>query len=185
VLPARVAAFYWRAERAARKAGDRWSLDSAVRPRELADLIELASGRQHVVELGTGTAWTAIALALGNRRSRVTTYDPIVRPERDLYLALINPDARARLELVRSTGVEGASVSKAPGIVFIDSSHERAETVAEFEAWRPRLPENGVIVFHDYCHPDYPGVAEAIDELGLQGEVSGSLFVWRAGQDGP
>jgi predicted O-methyltransferase YrrM len=183
-LPPRVAWFYWRAERTARKAGDQWSLDSVVRPRELADLVELASGREHVVELGTGTAWTAIALALGDRRRRVTTYDPIVRPQRGLYLELLGKDARTRLELVGTSGREGANDAAAVEMVFIDSSHERTETIAEFEAWRARLQPNGIVVFHDYHHPDYPGVAEATAALGLEGEVRGGLFVWRAGQSG-
>jgi hypothetical protein len=37
----------------------------------------------------------------------------------------------------------------------------------------------GVIAFHDFDHPDYPGVREAVEELGLTGEVRGGVFVWR------
>ena len=133
-----------------------------------------------MVELGTGTAWTAIALALSDRRRKLTTFDPIVRPERELYLGLVGADVRARVELVEAPGREGASNSPSVGMVFIDSSHERADTVGEFEAWRTRLRPGGIVVFHDYRHPDYPGVAEAMEDLGLQGEVRGSLFVWRS-----
>ena len=34
-----------------------------------------------------------------------------------------------------------------------------------------------MIVFDDYTHPDFPGVREAVTELGLQGEQRGTLFV--------
>ncbi len=35
------------------------------------------------------------------------------------------------------------------------------------------------MLFDDFTHPDYPGVREAIQELGLQGEVRGTLFIHR------
>jgi hypothetical protein len=37
----------------------------------------------------------------------------------------------------------------------------------------------GVAAFHDYGHPEYPGVREAVAELGLEGREEGGLFVWR------
>ena len=41
------------------------------------------------------------------------------------------------------------------------------------------LSPGGVIAFHDYDDEDYPGVTEAVRELGLQGEARGHLYVWR------
>jgi hypothetical protein len=35
------------------------------------------------------------------------------------------------------------------------------------------------VLFDDYTNPDYPGVREAIETLGLEGEGRGSLFVHR------
>jgi predicted O-methyltransferase YrrM len=179
-----VAWFYLRVDRAARDAEDRWSLDSAVRPNELARLIELARGRKVVAELGTGTAWTAITLALADAERRVITCDPVVRAERDLYLSLVGSDVRERIELMTATGSAAARNAPSIDMVFIDSSHERAATIAEFEAWHPLLGDAGVVAFHDYGHPSYPGVAEAIRELGLDGEGTSGLFVWSAGEGG-
>jgi hypothetical protein len=67
-------------------------------------------------------------------------------------------------------------------MLFIDSTHEREGTLEEFRAWEPRLEPGAVVAFHDYAHADFPGVAEAVFELGLrgEGEVRGGLFVWRA-----
>jgi hypothetical protein len=66
-------------------------------------------------------------------------------------------------------------------LLFVDSSHERAATVREYEAWRPALAPGAIVAFDDYDHPDYPGVAQAISDLGLTGEPVGTLFVARAG----
>jgi predicted O-methyltransferase YrrM len=180
-LPWRVARFYLRARRHARRSGDRFSLDSAARPSELTELLELARGRYVVVELGTGTAWSAIALALDDRSRRIVSYDPSVRPERSAYLRLAGDDARERIELRAEPDTRGPHVGDPPAqLLFIDSEHEREPVLAAFAAWRAALAPAGVVVFHDYRHPDYPGVREAVNELALEGSELGGMFVWRA-----
>ena len=132
------------------------------------------------MELGTGTAWTAIVLALADPQREVVTYDPTVRRERDLYLRLVFGAVRSRIRFVAEPGEAGAASGGPVDLLFVDSSHGRDETIAEFEAWRPRLRPGAIVAFHDYGNPSYPGVAEAVGALGLEGEVKGSLFVWRA-----
>jgi hypothetical protein len=41
-----------------------------------------------------------------------------------------------------------------------------------------------VVVFHDYHHPDYPGVRQAVADLGLDGEQQAGLYVWRSPSSG-
>jgi predicted O-methyltransferase YrrM len=134
-----------------------------------------------VVELGTGTAWSAIALALENEARRVVSCDPCVRPEREAYLDLAPRAARERIELRRESDSAGSRPGDEPvELLFIDSSHEREPTVTAFRAWRDALAPGAVVVFHDHGNPHYPGVRQAVAELGLAGRESGSLFVWRA-----
>lgn len=181
VLPGRVVLFYWRASRRARRDGDQFSLRSAARPRELAQLLELARSRTAVVELGTGTAWSAIALALDEPTRRVISCDPCVRPERARYLALAGPRVRDRIELREEADSAGPRLGDRPvQLLFIDSSHARAATVAAFGAWRDALEPGAVVVFHDYGHPEYPGVREAVADLDLSGSETGGVFVWHA-----
>ncbi len=181
VLPPPIARFYWRAWRAALHDDDRFSIASAARPAELRQLLALARGRRVVVELGTGTAWSAIALALDDRARRIVSYDPSVRVERDAYLTLAGSDARARIELRAEPDSAGPHAGDAPAeLLFIDSEHEREPVLAAFAAWRDALAPGAVVVFHDYAHPRYPGVREAVAELELSGEEVGGVFVWRA-----
>ncbi len=179
LLPPRVAWFYFRARRRAARDGDEWSLKSATGPESLGLLLKLARGRHAVVEIGTGTAWTTVALALDDRARRIVSYDPLVRPERDRYLELGGRDAAGRIELVESGGEVGPPPEgPAPDFVFVDGSHERELTIRTFEAWRDALAPGGVIAFHDYGNELYPGVTEAIRELGLEGRVERDVFVW-------
>jgi predicted O-methyltransferase YrrM len=180
VLPPRVARFQFRARRLAWRSQDYLSLMSVTRPEDLRSLLALAGGAKRVVELGTATGWTAISLALAIPTRTVITYDVAERPEPRRYLGLVHPSVRRRVELVTAPGSAGPRDESPVDMLYIDSSHEREQTVAEVLAWRPVLRSGAPVVFDDYGHPDYPGVAEAIAELGLSGERRGALFVHRA-----
>lgn len=180
-LPPRVAWFRSRAGRVARRVGDDFSLLSVTRADELGHLIGLARGCSNVVELGTGTAWTTVSLALADPARTVVSYDPVAWDTREHYVALAGA-ARERIVLVQQPGESGPRAGDPPTeFLFIDSSHDREQTLAEFAAWRGALARGAVVAFHDYDEPAYPGVTEAVRELGLDGEVFGHLFVWRAG----
>ena len=176
-LPLRVARFDWRAHRLASRIGDEFSLVSATRPADLAVLLDLAGGRRRVVELGTGTGWTAVALALHDSAREVITYDPIHRPERERYLELVDRQVRERITFVQAPGSSGPQGPHEVELLYVDSAHGRRDTIEELQAWRPALAPDALAVLDDFTHPDFPGVREAVAELGLGGEKRGTLFV--------
>jgi predicted O-methyltransferase YrrM len=176
-LPPRIAFFVVRARLRAIRTKDQFSIDSALRPEKLEALLKHAAGRTHVVELGTGTGWATIAMALADPSRTIVSYDPIDR-DRERYLALVGSSVRSRITLHAEPGEVGPAAGVAGvELLFIDSSHERVPTVAEYKAWRPALADGGIVIFDDYGHPGYPGVAEAVAELGVQGREEATLFV--------
>ena len=182
-LPPRVALFQLRALVLASRLGDAFALQAASRPSDVHELLALADGRRSLVELGTATGWTTASLALADGARRVTSFDPVDVPNRGRYLALAGEGAADRLALVRARGVDGGATWSGERVdfLFIDSTHERDDTIAEFSAWHPHLAPGALVVFHDYGNPAFPGVAEAVSALGLSGDVRGGAFVWRAG----
>lgn len=178
-LRPRVLWFHWRARHQAWRTNDVFSMVSATRPADMRVLVKMTKGCTRVVEIGTATAWTAITLALDDRRRRVVTYDVIEREEARHYLDLVKPDVRERIELVVAPGCTGPRDHQPVDLLYIDSSHAREDTIAEVRAWQPYLRPGAPILFDDYTHPDYPGVREAVEELGLRGELLGTLFVHR------
>jgi predicted O-methyltransferase YrrM len=180
-LPPRVALFHARALVHALRAGDTFAVQSATRAEDVATLLELARGRRYVVELGTATGWTTAAFALADPQRRVLSFDPVEQPHRAEYLALLPARTRERIELVRAPGVDGPAHAAAPvDLLFVDSTHQRDDTIAELEAWRPRLRAGATVVLHDYDNPAFPGVREAVEALGLRGSAHGGSFVWQA-----
>jgi hypothetical protein len=63
-------------------------------------------------------------------------------------------------------------------LLYIDSSHERDPTIDEVTTWLPYLARDTPVIFDDFDLPDYPGVAEAIRALDLNGKQEGALFVY-------
>jgi hypothetical protein len=105
-----------------------------------------------------------------------------VQENRDAYLALLDDADRERIQMLTMPGVEGPGyLEHRAEFLFIDSTHERAGTVAEVRAWQPHLARDALIVLHDHGNPAFPGVAEAVAELGLEGDVRGGCFVTRNG----
>lgn len=177
MLPSRVAWFQWRAYRSASRSGDWFSPVSATRPADLAELLRLARHRRRVVELGTATGWTAIALALADSDRQVVTYDPVDRPDRERYMGLVGPDVRRRITFVNDNGAAGPKDGEMVDLLYIDSSHDREATMDELRAWAPALRPDALVVFDDFTHPEFPGVHEAIHELRLEGQRRGTLYV--------
>ena len=91
------------------------------------------------------------------------------------------PDSvRDQVELRDERDTAGPRPGDAAELLFIDSSHDRESVLAAFLAWRVALIPGAVVAFHDYGHPEYPGVREAILELGLVGRETEGIFVWQA-----
>jgi predicted O-methyltransferase YrrM len=157
------------------RARDSWSLKIAVRPIELEKLLHLAKGGS-VAEIGTGTGWCALVLAACG--SEVFTCDRIDPPQRRVYQSLVSSETAERVHFSQRPGEEGPPKDVSFRLLFIDASHSRDDTISNFNAWRAAVDPGGAVAFHDYT-PEWPGVAEAIETLGLEGATYGTLFVWQ------
>ncbi len=49
--------------------------------------------------------------------------------------------------------------------IFVDADHRENEVRADILKWFQYIRNKGIIAFHDYGHPNYPGVRIAVDEL--------------------
>jgi hypothetical protein len=55
--------------------------------------------------------------------------------------------------------------------VFIDASHDLASVRQDILTWIKKVKPKGTLAGHDYGHPKYPGVKQAVDELLPHAEI--------------
>ena len=135
-----------------------------------------------IVDFGTGWGKSAIALALSNPTAKVMTCDigDIHVRNRAHYADWVVNNHEDYVRVVKNylkeKGVSDRvdfrlqSSLKTPwqrdiDVLNIDSDHTYEGTKAEILRWIPFVKKNGLIFFHDYEHPNAPGVKQAIDEL--------------------
>jgi len=153
----------------------------------LADFAVQVPEGQEIVELGVFQGRTALIMAWGAKQgngAHVTAIDPWDLPGNVYDPPFTEADSKAwaeyrirelgyaeRIRLVQAFSHEmAAEWSGLPvGLLFVDGDHTREGARLDIEAWAPHLAPGAVIAVDDYHHPDWPGVAEAVDELVDEG----------------
>lgn len=73
-----------------------------------------------------------------------------------------------RVILIRKTSDEGAKeITELLDFVFIDAQHTHGAVLQDCKIWYDKVKVGGIISGHDYGHPSFPGVGEAITEFLL------------------
>lgn len=162
----------------------------------LADFASAVPADQEIVELGVYQGRTALMMGWGARNghgAHVTAIDAWDLPG-NTYGPPFNTDSSRRwaAHWIQSLGyanritlVQGFASDMAArwvtspdligrgnkpiGLLFVDDDHSYEGARGAIVAWAPHLAEGARIAVDDYGHPDWPGVAQAVDELVDEG----------------
>lgn len=120
----------------------------------------MGSSIRRIVQLGTHAGYSTLLLGFFLRQMNASrglfTFE-IGEPlclytrgwlERTGLTAFVHVEFRSSLD-PSSPNLAREYLGDAPELVFIDSSHEYGDTLAELEAWYPALAPGGLIVLHD------------------------------------
>jgi hypothetical protein len=157
----------------------------------IADFAAQVPADQEIVELGVFMGRTALMMAWGARqgqRAHVTavdawdlpgnTYDtPFTDPETPRWAAhwVSTLGYGSDIRLVKNFAVTAAEEwpidhpDKKVGLLFVDDDHSAEGARRAIESWAPHLAPGARIAVDDYGHPDWPGVAEAVDAMVSEG----------------
>lgn len=136
-----------------------------------------------VINFGAGAGNSALALLSGRSDVFVHTIDrqregsPFgsLQGEENLLRehGLFKPD---RINQIQGDSAEtGRNWKTKVDMVFVDAGHAYEECKADIEAWLPHVKPGGIMAFHDYTSPNWPGVVRAVDELMSGYEVVGRI----------
>jgi predicted O-methyltransferase YrrM len=142
-------------------------------------------GLRRVVELGRNEGYGTLLLGFMLRRLGVSRdlisfdIDPRLTSRAQAWVTRAGLDEYVRLELRDSRSPESTMVAREyldgpPQIVFIDTSHEYAQTLAELALWYDTLAPGGLILLHDSS-----ALAQQYDTTG-KGGVRSALQEWSA-----
>jgi predicted O-methyltransferase YrrM len=120
----------------------------------------MGSGIRRIVQLGTHAGYSTLLLGFFMRQMNavrgLVTFEIGERlcdyTRGWIERAGLGPFVRVELSSSlepSSPGVAGKYLNGAPELVFVDSSHEYASTLAELELWYSALAPGGFIVLHD------------------------------------
>lgn len=150
---------------------------------------------QAIVELGVFCGRTALQLAYGASKGHKAhvwgidawdlpgnTYAPPFTDTRTRHTAFNNIAMQGysgRITLINAFTHDIAATWTGPpvGLLFVDADHSAAGARRDVLTWLPHLAPGAVIALDDYHHPDWPGVAEAADQLVDHGVLKPLVIV--------
>jgi hypothetical protein len=128
-------------------------------PDQLEWLSAEAAQMQSVVEVGSLYGRSSFAL-LTACDGQVYCIDPWPGGAYDTFMS--GCGHFPNLVAIRACSPAAAEEVPDVDMVFLDGDHEYEGVLEDIEAWLPKTRK--LLCGHDYGHPDYPGVARAVDE---------------------
>jgi predicted O-methyltransferase YrrM len=131
----------------------------------ILSLLVTEFGLKHIVELGTRNGHSTLALleAVQQIGGKVMSVDiePCLTARRRVAEAGLN----TRWEFLHANDLEleSAKILQPIDLLFIDTNHLYAQTIAELRKYLPYLTEGSWIALHDYT--SFEGVNHAVDEF--------------------
>ena len=155
--------------------------------RFLSSLVRKTSKDDPIIEIGTLFGFSTNVMAISKEKSQklITVDKFICNPcgmssdahKLGTYAALKDACENHNVEIVDQDKDEFYDNYKglAPGLFFCDAHHDYQPTLHDL-VWARKVGAK-IICGHDYDLERYPGVVQAVNELGGPSEVVGSLFV--------
>lgn len=138
---------------------------------EFEKLVELAENRD-VLEIGAFMGLSAWGMALTAKT--ITSIDTFrANSAGQQQMSDITTLADYRKAVARYSNVTwyigtSAEISRTLhgewDMIFLDAMHTYESVLDDIDRWWPRVKPGGIMVFHDYYHDHFPGVAQAVNE---------------------
>lgn len=150
-------------------------------PRFLYDLSARTTGRGEVVEIGTMSGKSTIALAFGRRRAGgrpIHTIDIVEHPDLASNLARTGVDDHVIRHVARSSSV-ARTWSRPIELLWIDADHSYRGLRTDLRLWTPHVVPGGIVAIHDY-----PGFDDTDQKaLGVRRALLSRPSRWRVVSD--
>ncbi len=88
-------------------------------------------------------------------------------------IILAGLDPRRCIRVLTTSQKAGRFFPVKVDMVFVDGDHTVKGITRDILAWKPKLKDGGIMVFHDYQHPNLPKYSPIVDSMMAGSEVIG------------
>lgn len=165
------------------------TIEGFMEPAELDYLAHVASGRHRIAEIGSWKGRSAIAMASNTRGLIycVDTWSGHLESSENLSVECFRDFLRntagfinilpVPLESCHAAAIFGES-GYVLDMVFIDGRHDFVGVERDIKAWTALLRTGGILCGHDYGHPDWPDVKEAVNKFVPKFRIVPGTNIW-------
>lgn len=141
-----------------------------VETKLLFDLASNLSEGKNILEIGSFKGLSSVCLGLGLKNAKNNgKLFCVSRWSQEEYIAWhhnISVNYIGAIQIAGDANIVLKDLSiKNVGLIFIDTSHLYEDCKIQFELSTKNLKDSCIVAFHDYGHPNYPGVKQYCDEL--------------------
>lgn len=140
----------------------------------LKECVLMAGAKPLIANIGAGVGTSAVAMLEANEESIIFSFDnkPVAREREVVVEAGFDP---ARVIRILGNSWEKAQFLPVEfDLVFVDGAHDDPAVKNDIQAFVPLLTNPGIILFHDYQHPNLPGLTKIVDYAMRENAVIGA-----------
>lgn len=134
----------------------------------LFDLASSLPKNKNILEIGSYKGLSSLCLALGAKNIEGRLFC-ISLWTNEIYADWKNNMKKNQIDPTAIVGnanlvLKNLSINNL-GMIFIDSGHSYEDCKIQFELSTENITDDCLVAFHDYGHPNYPGVKKYCDEI--------------------
>ena len=116
-----------------------------------------------IINIGAGVGTSTIAALEVRPEAFIFSVDnkPALEEGQNLYLCGIQPSKALRI--LADSAVAGRFFPLMVDLVFVDGEHTQEQIYGDILVWIAKVKLGGLMLFHDYKHPNVPWITEAVD----------------------
>ncbi len=116
-----------------------------------------------IINIGAGFGTSVIAMLEKRSDAFIFSIDKKPRSEEYENLLASKIDTSRCLRILSDSRRAGKNFPYMVDMVFVDGDHSNEAVQRDIDSWLPKIAAGGVILFHDYKHPNVPGLTTVVD----------------------
>lgn len=129
----------------------------------LKKCVSMLSENPIIINIGSSFGTSCIAILEERSDTVVFSIDKKPRTAETTNLLLSSVDHTRRIRILGDSSRVGYNFPYMVDMVFVDGNHSNDAVQRDIDSWLPKIVAGGIILFHDYKHPNLPGLTIVVD----------------------